>query len=541
MGDFSIRKQFMFLSFELTKEERQIFDRYYTFLDKSGAAEIIGKHIHNCTEVGGRPNVNYYNLFATVLYGFSCGRITLRDLEDACGHDIRYIDLMEQVRPSYSTIANFINKVIVPNEKEIFGAINKQIIKELSIDITDAFVDGTKWEANANKYKFVWKPVTYHKKLSATFFSILKENSLCEDFRKEELVRSGTVSKALSILETFAGNYSVDKYESLRKSIVNILVKVLEYEEKERICGESRNSYYKTDHDATAMCLKSDYYSGLGTNMHAAYSVQALVSNGIVLSYLVSNSRCDTADFIPVLQTFKDIYGQYPKNVCADSAYGSLDNYKFLQHNKIGNYVKHTSWEGNVSGKYPDSYRLNEDGSITCLNGKIGNVITISDRHPKKSGGIFYQVEDCDGCLYKDYCMRFMKNIDQQHSKIFEVVPEFLKLKQQAEENLLSVKGIEIRVNRSIQAEGVFAVAKQDIRYTRIRRRGSKNVSTEIMLMFLGLNLKKLFNYFKTGKTPTSWIAPKNLEPQQFKKPSAKRLSKKGRKINAKNYKIKQA
>lgn len=128
-----------------------------------------------------------------------------------------------------------------------------------------------------------------------------------------------------------------------------------------------------------------------------------------------------------------------------------------------------------------------------------------------------------------------------KHSKIFEVVPEFLKLKQQAEENLLSVKGIEIRVNRSIQAEGVFAVAKQDIRYTRIRRRGSKNVSTEIMLMFLGLNLKKLFNYFKTGKTPASWIAPKNLEPQQFKKPSAKRLSKKGRKINAKNYKIKQA
>lgn len=46
--------------------------------------------------------------------------------------------------------------------------------------------------------------------------------------------------------------------------LLEYLTKSLDYEEKERICGPNRNSYYKTDHDATAMCLKEDYYSGLG-------------------------------------------------------------------------------------------------------------------------------------------------------------------------------------------------------------------------------------------------------------------------------------
>lgn len=170
MNEFSNRLQFLCPSFDLTEEEQRIFDRFYQFLDDSGVADIIRKYVKNDTYKGGRPNVNYYNLFAAILYGFANGRSTLREIEDACGHDIRYINIMAQTRPSYSTIANFINTVIVPNENEIFRAINNQIIKELSITLDDAFIDGTKWEANANKYKFVWKPITYHKKISATFF-----------------------------------------------------------------------------------------------------------------------------------------------------------------------------------------------------------------------------------------------------------------------------------------------------------------------------------------------------------------------------------
>lgn len=536
MSYFITRKMFLTPSFELNVKEEEKLLKFLMFLEKSNVSSIINKYIGNNKGKGGRPNVNYYNLFATIIYGFTFGRDTLRDLEDACMYDLRYIFLMEQTRVSYSTFSHFINKVIVPNEKEIFTLLNLQIKKELNINFDDAFVDGTKFEANANKYKFVWKPITFHKRISVTFFDLLKNNNLCSTYRFEELVSSKTISSAISELSLNKNSYSIKQYDNLLKALTSILLKVLEYEEKERICGPNRNSYYKTDHDATAMALKTDYYSGLGSRMHAAYNTQILVINGIVFSYYVSQSRSDFSDFIPILDDFYSSYHCFPVNVCADAGYGSLYNYEYLNKNNIGNYVKHQSWEGNVSGTYPDCYYLNDDNTITCLNGKIGYPVILENRHPKKAKAIFYKIDNCTDCPFKPYCMKYSKNIDADN-KIFEVIPEFMKYKQQAESNLLSIKGIEMRVNRSVQVEGVFGNEKQNRGYTRIRRRGLSKSSTEMMLVLLGLNIKKLFNFYSTNHFPKFWSLPDNLLPQQFKKPSPKRLSKKGIKVHNTKYK----
>lgn len=536
MDEFSNRQRFLLASFDLTEEEEHIFGQFYRFLDDSGVAEIIKKSIRNETEKGGRPNVNFFNLFAAILYGFARGRSTLREIEDACGHDIRFINMMQQVRPSYTTIAKFINDVIVPNEDEIFGCINRQIIKEMNIELKDAFIDGTKWEANANKYKFVWKPLRYHKKISMSFFNLLQANNLCASFRKEELVKSSTITKAIDTLETEKDTYEDKKYKDIKTALGAMLFKVLNYEEKEKICGDGRKSYFKTDHDATAMSLKTDYYSGNGSNFHAAYNVQALVIKGMVFAYRVSQERTDINDFVPTLEKFHSLYQTYPQNVCADSGYGSLYNYAFLEKNNIGNYVKYQTWEGNVSGSYPESYRLINSETIECLNKKIGKPVDIPGRHPKKAGSVFFRIDDCVGCPFKDYCMRYFKDPDIQINRIFEVNTELHRLKQLAEANLLSSKGIEIRVNRSIQVEGVFGIEKQDVRYVRARRRGSQKVSTEIMLVFLGLNIKRLLSFYETGKVLEFWVAPNDLQSESFKKPSAKRLSKKGKKLHGNIY-----
>ena len=536
MAYFSTRKLFLTPSFDLPEEEVGIFDKYYIFLEKSGVSEIIKKYENNTTSVGGRPNVNYYNLFAVILYGFAYGRETLREIEEACQYDIRFISIMEEIRPSYTTISNFINKVIVPNEEEIFGAINKQIMKELNIDIADVFIDGTKFEANANKYKFVWKPIRYHEKITGTFFKLLSDNKICQDFHKETLVKSSTIALSIDRLFTLKGTFDEEKYLNLRKTLEALLLKVIEYEEKEEICGPNRKSYYKTDHDATAMALKADYYSGLGSTMHAAYNTQIAVSKGLVLAYYISQARTDITEFTHIMDKFKRIYETCPKNVCADAGYGSLVNYRYLKENGIGNYVKYQLWEGNVSGSNPECYRLNDDNSITCLNGNIGNKISIPYRHPKKADGAFFNIEGCNECSYTSYCKKNQK-VQDENFKIFEVSIEFQREKQKAEANLLSKKGIELRVNRSIQVEGVFGITKQNKGYTRTRRRGLTKVSTEMMLTFLGLNIKKLFDYYKTNKQPKFWVAPEDLEPESFRKPSAKRLSKKGIKINNKIYK----
>jgi len=539
MSNFTTREAFFIPSFELNmKEEEKIF-KFLCLLEKSNVSSIIEKSIKNNKGKGGRPN-NYYNMFATILYGFAFGRDTLRDLEDACEYDLRFIYLMGQTKVDHSTFCTFINKVIVPYEKEIFALINIQIKKELNIEFDDAFIDGSKFEANANKYKFVWKPITFHERISKTFFELLKENKLCENYRIENMVSSKTVSSAITELSSRKDDYAPTVFSDLLKALSSILNKVIEYEEKEKICGPNRKSYYKTDHDATAMALKADYYSGLGTNMHAAYNTQILVIKGFVFSYYVSQSRSDIDDFVPILEEFKQYYGCFPKNACADSGYGSLKNYEYLASNHIGNYVKYFSWEGNVSGSYPDCYRLNKDNTITCLNGVIGNKVEIEGRHPKKAKSVFYKIEGCDKCDFKMYCMKYSKNVDCNF-KIFEVVPQLIKYKQEAEANLLSVKGIEMRVNRSVQVEGVFGNEKQNRGYTRIRRRGLKKVSTEEMLVLLGLNIRKLFKFYETKSLPKFWEAPKELKPQEFKKPSAKRLSKKGNRINNKMYKNKQA
>ena len=533
MPYFNTGKIFLVPSFDIEAKERERIERFLALLDNSGVGKIIERYIKNNTSKGGRPGYNYYRLFATIVYGFAFTRCTLRELADACRHDLRFIFLMEQERPIYTKFCDFINKVIVPNEGEIFSLISMEIAKEMGIEMDDAFIDGTKFEANANKYKFVWKPTKHHKRLTAKASEIIKKHRLFDDYREEEFIRSNTLANAITNLRLKRNEFDETTYRNIEKALIGLLGKVLEYEEKEERIGPNRKSCYKTDRDATAMALKADYYSGLGSNMHAAYNVQILVMKGLVFSYYVSQSRTDINDFIDVIDAFAKSYGTWPKRICADAGYGSLDNYRYLEKHCIGNYVKHQSWEGNRSARNPDCYHLNDDGTITCLNGCVGYETKMPYRHPRKAEAVFYKVNGCNGCKWMPFCKRFMMKQDEDY-KIFEVVKDLERYKYQSQENLCSPKGIEMRVNRSIQVEGVFGIEKQDYGYVRFRRRGLEKVSTETMLNFLGLNIAKLFRFYETGKLNKFWIAPDNLEPETFKKPSWKRLAKKGRKLNIK-------
>lgn len=536
MAYFTTSKIFLVDSFELDVKEREKIDRFLEFLENSNVGNVISKCIYNNGRNGGRPNCNYYRLFATILYGFAFDKYTLRDIANACKFDLRYITLMEQTRVDHSTICRFINKVIVPNEKEIFSLLCTQLKKELNIMFEDAFIDGTKFEANANKYKFVWKPLTFHERISIKAYEIIFKYDLLAKDSTEKYIKSSIIALSLTNLEKKKDTFDSKTYQSIFDTLSSILNKVLEYEVKEETCGPNRNSFYKTDVDATAMCLKADYYSGLGTNLHAAYNVQALAIRGFIFAYYVSQSRTDYYDFIPVLNSFYSNYGCFPKRICADSGYGILLNYQFLKNNNIENFVKYQSWEGNITGRFPDSYKLNDDETITCLNGKIGREVLIENRHPKKANSVFFKVCGCHDCQFVSYCKRFMK-IQDEDFKIFEVVKEMQAFKQEATKNLLSPKGIEIRVNRSIQVEGIFGIIKQDYGRTRFNRKGMIKVSTESMLYFMGLNIAKLFRFYETGRLNKYWVAPEGLQAQTIKKPSAKKLSKKGVKVNSNIYK----
>lgn len=542
MRYYSTRQTFLIVSSTIKVEETKKIDKFLELLDKSGVCDLIKKQvIHDERNKVGRPGYNVYNMLAAIIYSFAFNKASLRNIEDLCIYDLRIIYIMEYETPTYKTIGNFINEYIVPNRDIIF-LITKAIFEECNLKMDRAYIDWSKFEADANKYKFVWKPTTFHLRLSDKIRRLLGEYNLLRGVPSEGIVESKIVANKLielnNVLEQYDLSIKINKhFKEDYSQLYQYLEKSLEYEEKERICGPNRNSYYKTDKDATAMCLKEDYYSGLGSNMHAAYNAQLCVIYGLISSYIVIQSWNDLEDFIKILEKHYEMYGSYPNFVGADSGYGSLKNYRFLEEHNIKNFVKYLTWEGNVSGKRPSQYRINKNNTITCLKGNIGTIENNPPSHPRKKNTVFYKIEGCNNCEYMDYCKRFMKD-KTKNFKYFEVSQDLQNYIQEAEKNLLSPEGIEMRVNRSSQVEGAFGVIKQDFKYERFRRTLLPKVSTEFMLVCLGYNIRKLFKFYSGNAKLQYWKAPVGLQVETFKKPSAKRLSNKADKVKKKSLNV---
>ncbi len=442
---------------------------------------------------------------------------------------------MQQEQPSHNVIKDCINKYILPHHYEIFVRITKTIISEFNLDISNQYLDGTKIEANANKYKFVWKPTTFHKRLDTKIKELLvsmeievTDKQLIKSNKLNEFIKNYIANKKIDINSiTFGKGKRLTKEQKNYKLAYQYLIKLLEYEEKEKICGENRNSYFKTDNDATAMVLKEDYYSKLSHDFHAGYNIQVLVSSGLVTMYGAFQDRSDYYTFIPMNDLYFKYYSEYPKNECADSGYGIYVNYKYIREHNIGNYVKFQSWTGEANGKRPQIFYTFDDG-VLCLNTCIGEEISFnSSRHQRNEGGKLFKFIGCNNCNYAYICKKNLKNKNLDF-RLYELIPDYELLKEQARNNLLSAKGIEIRINRSIQVEGTFGQLKQNMQYVRIRRRGIEKVSCEIMLMCLGRNIRKFFVLLDTKNAKSNyWEKSPNLKTEKFPFPKQKKEKKK--------------
>ena len=536
MNHFNIKRSLFIVPSEKCNAEFEKIDKFMLFLENSGVGKIIENVKYKDNKCKGREGYNPYNLFAMIVYCFAKFKATLRDIEDKCIFDIRVNYIMDGNMPDHSVFGKFINKYIVPNQYEIFVCITKQIIKEFQLEIVDVFLDGTKIEANANKYKFVWKPKKYHLKL---------DNKIKELLKKIEISKiniKGYISSEefYSYLNNYAilNNLDINKIprgkgkrltaeQKNYKQGYEYLIKLLEYENKEKICGENRNSYYKTDHDATAMVLKEDYYSKSSHDFHAAYNVQVIVSSLLIVMYGVFQERNDIKTFIPMNDLYFKYYGSYPSNECDDAGYGNYKNYKYMQEHNIKSYVKFQQWEGETSGKSPQLFYTFDDG-VMCLNTCIGEEAPFDYYHRRKNKeGKLYKFVGCNECKYSYKCKAKLKHKDCDN-RYYELIPEYELLKEESRNNLLSPKGIEIRINRSIQVEGTFGQIKKNMNYDRIRRRGLENVAAEIMLMCLGVNIRRYFESFENNKFKRNcWNIPSTLQKEKlpYVKPKEKKLS----------------
>ncbi len=483
------------------------FDRFMEGID-------LQKYLRNIPEyTTGRFRYNPVNMLKTVLFGFmTSGYCSLRELEDNCRVNIRFMYLMDRQTPSYRTFGYFIIEILQDTVEEIFADVNHTIFEEENVDLQHIYIDGSKFEANANKYTWVWKKAT--EKSRYRLYS--KITDLLDQINQDlswSGVRIGTNTEYVpdyleEVAEQYALLWQLDEtnfvhgrgkhktvqqrqYELLRK----YADKLQEYVEKMEICGPDRNSYSKTDHSATFMRVKKDYIGN--DQLLPAYNVQIGVADEYIAVVDVSHYRSDMDCFVPLMEQFRDIYGFYPKYPVADAGYGSYNNYIYCEQHGMEKYMKFPMFKKETSDKkYHDNpfravnFRIDGDGIMRCPNGKAFVFQcrkAVRGNHNGRQEEV-YRCEDCSGCPYAEQCKRANGNREIRLNE------EQTAMHQEVIENLESIQGALLRMNRSIQAEGTLGIMKNDRWYKRIVRRGIKSVRLEVFLVSIGQNLYKYYN-----------------------------------------------
>jgi len=486
------------------------FDRFMEEINLEKYLKNIPEHFT------GRFRYDPVSMLKTILFGFmSNGYISLRELEDSCRVNLRFMYLMDHRTPSYRTFGYFINEILSDSIEEIFCDINKKIFETEHVDLQHLYIDGSKFEANANKYSWVWKKATEKSryrlfdKITQLFTEINQELQytglqFCvnTEYAPEYIRQAADRYAEMHQLDETCfvkgrGHHKTVQQRHYEK-LTEYAAKLEEYVEKIRICGEERNSYSKTDHSATFMRIKTDYMGN--DQLLPAYNVQIGVADEYIAVVDVNQYRSDMDCFVPLMNKFRSYYGHYPKYPVADAGYGSYNNFIFCEQNGMEKYMKFPMFKKETEDtKYHENpfravnFPIGNDGLMRCPNGKAFHL----QYRKNVSGNAYgrqeevYQCEDCSGCPFAEQCKKTDKN------RTVRINRELTAMHQDVIENLESIHGALLRMNRSIQAEGTFGIMKNDRWYKRIVRRGINSVKLEVFLVSIGQNLYKFNNKLK--------------------------------------------
>ena len=447
-----------------------------------------------------------------------------RDIETACRRDINFMYLLEGMpAPDHATIARFISLHLSACSKELLTQITSMLFDLGEISGKTIFIDGTKIESRANKYTFVWKKsVTKHQ--ARLFQKILSFIEECEALYGIKVVYNSkatlhTIKRLRKKLyrikdeESITFVHGIGKRKSqLQKSIETLegyIDKLKEYTKHLHVCG-NRNSYSKTDPDATFMRLKED--AMLNGQLKPAYNLQHGVDAQYITWLDLSSHPTDVLTLVPFL---KDMENHLPfkyREIVADAGYESEEAYVFLEKNGQESYLKPQNYEISKSRKYRQDISRRENmeydseaDEYICSNGK--RLKAIYDRHSKNRNGYVstvtvYECESCKGCPYKEKCIHGnnCKTPMEERNKRLNVSKVMKEKRQETLERITTEYGTQLRMNRSIQAEGSFAVIKEDMNFRRYLYRGKENVLAQSVLLAIAYDINKLHFKIQGGR-----------------------------------------
>ena len=487
-----------------------LLDPVLTFDRLMGGIDL-NKYLTDIPEyTTGRLRYNPVNMLKTVLFGFmTSGYCSLRELEDNCKVNIRFMYLMDHQTPSYRTFGYFINEILQDKIENIFNDINHAIFNDEHVDLQHLYIDGSKFEANANKQTWVWKKATekfrykLYEKITAEIEEINAEIAwsgvqittnpeYVPDYLNEIVEQLVLLWELDTSTFVYGSGKRKSKEQRHYEHLTTFCQKLQEYIQKIEICGPNRNSYSKTDNSATFMRIKTDYMGN--DQLLPAYNVQIGVADEYIAVVDVNHYRSDMDCFVPLMEHFKQTYGFYPKYPVADAGYGSYNNYIFCEQNGIEKYMKFPMFKKETKDrKYHEdpfravNFRIDEQGVMRCPNDKAFHFLYRKNVRGNQYGRKeeLYEYEDCSGCPYAEKCKKTDKN------RTVRINQELTSMHQEVIENLESIHGALLRMNRSIQAEGTFGIMKNDRWYKRIVRRGIHSVKLEVLLVAIGHNLYK--------------------------------------------------
>lgn len=273
--------------------------------------------------------------------------------------------------------------------------------------------------------------------------------------------------------------------------------------EKYQATFSGRNSFSKTDPDATFMHLKEDHMRN--AQLKPAYNLQLGVEGEYVTGFDISSERSDQFTLIPLIDKMDKNIGVKYQDVTADAGYESEENYTYFENKKQACYIKPQNYERSKSRKFKNNMALRENmaydaekDEYTCQNDKKLQVVYTGKRKSKsgfESEVTYYECENCEGCPHKKNCTRSKGNRKMQVSK------KFIKQRKKSLENITSPEGILLRTNRSIQVEGAFGVIKENYKFRQFLLRGNSKVQAEIILIVMAYNINKLHHKIRDNRT----------------------------------------
>lgn len=464
-------------------------------------------------------------MLKVIVYGYMNNLYSCRKIETALKRDIHFIWLAGYEQPDHNTINRFRNRV-KDEINEVFTRLVLLLSLKGYVSLDVEYIDGTKMESKANKYTFVWRKATETNRLkliekikvllSQIDECIAQENTDESEPRRISPAELRNLADELN--RTLAqqpqpATKEERKAEKERKKQIKQLNKhadkLAEYDDKLNKLGE-RNSYSKTDEDATFMRMKEDAMNNGQTK--PGYNLQLSTENQFITNFAMFSNPTDTLTMIPFFNSYFDRYRHLPSVAAADAGYGSEENYRYMDENGIEAYVKYNRFHIEHRPRYtPDPfhsdnfhYNKKEDYYVCPMGQHMERIGTKRTETASgyRSESARYRAQNCNGCPLRCRCYKSKTN-----HRTIEVNHRLKEYKRKAAQRLTSEEGRKHRGQRCVEPEAVFGQMKTDMNYKRFRHVGKDKVTMDFAFFAIAFNIKKMarkiaISVKKGGNTP---------------------------------------